>query len=141
MHYLIPETMKKFVIISLFIFSASTFYSCIFIVGKWDDNIHLSFKSAEFNATGDSIIIKTEGTSWWLSNISVDTVNYYDFRGMDLLADKYSFQRDNIFVERRDKKTLFVRADSNPLKVKRTITIGFEAGDYFDRVTITQKSK
>lgn len=133
--------MKKIIIISLIIFSAATFNSCIFIVGKWDDNIHLSIKSAGFNAAGDSLIIKTEGTSWWLSEISVDTTDYYDFRGMDLLQDKYSFKRDCIFVERRDKKTLFIRADANPLKVKRTIIIGFEAGDYFDRVTITQKSK
>lgn len=110
-------------------------------MGKWDDNIHLSIKSAGFNAAGDSIIIKTEGTTWWLTGISVDATNYYDFREMDLLADKYSFQRDDIFVERRDKNTLFVRADANPLELIRTITIWFEAGDYFDRVTITQKPK
>jgi len=133
--------MKKIAIISLFIFSAATFYSCVSIKGRSDDNIHLSIKAAEFNAAGDSVIIKTEGTSWWLSDISIDTANYYDFRGMDLLADKYSFQRDSIFVERRDKTTLFVRAKANPLEVKRIITIWFEDGDYFDNVTITQKSK
>jgi hypothetical protein len=133
--------MKKIVILSLLIFSTAAFYSCIFIVGKWDDNIHLSVKSDEFNAAGDSLIIKTEGTSWWLADITVDSTHYYDFRDLDLLADKYSIQRDDIFVERRDKNTLFVRAESNPLEVKRIITIGFEAGDYFDRVTITQKPK
>lgn len=132
--------MRKIVILSLLILSIVTFYSCI-KYGKWDDNIHLSAKSAEFNATGDSIIIRTEGTSWWFSDISVDATNYYDFRGMDQLADSYSIQRDGIFVERRDKKTLFVRADANPLGAKRTITVWLEAGDYFDSVTITQKSK
>jgi hypothetical protein len=141
MYSLIPETMKKIISLSLLLFSIVTFYSCVNIMGKWDDNIHLSIKSAGFNAAGDSVIIKTEGTTWWLTGISVDATNYYDFREMDLLADKYSFQRDDIFVERRDKNTLFVRADANPLELIRTITIWFEAGDYFDRVTITQKPK
>ena len=57
-----------------------------------------------------------------------------------MLADKYSIKKDCFLVERRDKNTLFVRVDANPLNVIRTITIGFEAGDYFDRVTITQKA-
>ena len=133
--------MKKIVILTLLIFSTAAFYSCVNIKGKWDDNIHLSIKSAEFNSAGDSVIIRTGGTSWWLSDISVDATNYSDFRGMDLLADKYSFQRDDIFVERRDKNTLFVRAAANPLNSKRIITVWLEAGDYFDSVTLTQNSK
>jgi hypothetical protein len=141
MHPIKHETMKKIVILSLFIISAAAFYSCISNKGIWDDNIHLSIKSADFNAAGDSVIIKTEGISWWLSDISADTANYYDFRGLDLLADKYSIQRDDILVERRDKNTLFVKADANPLNSKRIITVWLEAGDYFDSVTITQNSK
>lgn len=70
----------------------------------------------------------------------MDTSYYYGFSDVNMLADKYSIKKDCIFVERRDKKTFFVRVDANPLNVKRIITIGFEAGDYFDRVTITQKS-
>ena len=134
--------MKKILILSLFIISAVTLYSYINIIeiGKWEDNIHLSAKEFTFNASGDSAIIKTEGTSWWLSDISVDTSYYYGFSDVNMLADKYSIKKDCIFVERRDKKTFFVRVDANPLNVKRIITIGFEAGDYFDRVTITQKS-
>ena len=35
--------------------------------------------------------------------------------------------------------SIFFMAEANPLNVKRLITIGFEAGDYFDRVTISQQ--
>jgi hypothetical protein len=109
-------------------------------IGKWDDNIHLSAKEFTFSASGDSAIIKTEGTFWWISDISVDTTYYYGFTDVNMMTDKYSIKKDCFLVERRDKNTLFVRVDSNPLNVKRIITVGFEAGDYFDRVTVTQKS-
>ena len=134
--------MKKILILSFFIISAVTLYSCINIleIGKWDDNIHLSAKAVTFNASGDSAIIKTGGTSWWISGISVDTTYYYGFNDVNMLADKYSIKKDCFLVERRDKNTLFVRVDANPLNVIRTIIVGFEAGDYFDRVTITQKA-
>ena len=134
--------MKKILILSLFIISAVTLYSCINIieVGKWEDNIHLSAKEFTFNASGDSAIIKTGGISWWISSIAVDTTYYYGFTDVNMQGYKYSIKRDGVFVERRDTKTLFVRVDVNPLQVKRTINIGFEAGDYFDNVTITQKA-
>lgn len=134
--------MKKILILSIFIISAVTLYSCINIIeiGKWDDNIHLSAREFTFNASGDSAVIKTEGTSWWISSIAVDTTYYYGFTDVNMMADKYSIKKDCFLVERRDKHTLFVRVSANTLNVIRIITVGFEAGDYFDRVTITQKA-
>lgn len=134
--------MKKILILSIFIITVVTLYSCINIIeiGKWDDNIHLSVKAVTFNASGDSVVIKTEGTSWWISSIAVDTTYYYGFTDVNMQADKYSIKKDCFFVERRNAKTLFVRVDANPLQVKRTINIGLEAGDYYDRLTITQKA-
>lgn len=134
--------MKKIIILSFFVISVIAIYSCINIIeiGKWDDNIHLSAREFTFNASGDSAIIKTEGTTWWISDIAVDTTYYYGFTDVNMQADKYSIKKDCFFVEHRDRKTLFVKVDANPFNVKRIITIGFEAGDYFDRVTITQKS-
>jgi hypothetical protein len=134
--------MKKILILNLSIISAVTLYSCHKIIdtGKWDDNIHLSAREFTFNGSGDSAIISTEGTSWWISDIAVDTTYYYAFTDINMLADKYSIKKYCFFVEHRDKKTLFVKVNANPLNVKRIITIGFEAGDYFDRITITQKS-
>jgi hypothetical protein len=133
--------MKRILCLCLFLISLFIFVSCITSNTKWKDNIHLSVRSADFNSSGDSAIIKTEGSSWWISHISVDSVCFGTFPGIDLLSDKYLIIQDCFVIERRDKNTLFVRVDANPLHVKRIITIGFEAGDYFDRVTITQKSQ
>jgi hypothetical protein len=132
--------MKRILYINLLIISVITFYSCIDYIGKWHDNIHLSAKEVEFNAAGDSVIIRTGGSSWWLTDVSVDTTCYYSFPGVDLLSANYIIKKDCFVIERRDKQTLFIKAEANPANVKRIITVGFEAGDYFDRVTITQKS-
>ena len=44
-------------------------------------------------------------------------------------------------MERPDIHTLFVKVEANPLNVQRIISVGLGNGDYFDRMTITQKSK
>ena len=110
-------------------------------LGQWDDNIKLSTKSVNFSAATDSVTIKTKGSWWWISDIAVDTQHYYGFAGVDVQAESYSIKRDCFVVERRDKNTLFIRVDANPLNVKRIIRVELEAGDYFDGVTITQKAK
>jgi hypothetical protein len=133
--------MKRILRLSLCLISVFILASCITYLNKWKDNIHLSEKSSEFSSSGDSVIIKTGGSSWWITHVSVDTVCYVTFPGVDLLSDKYLIKQDCFVIERRDKNTLFVGVDANPLPVKRIIIVGFEAGDYFDRVTITQKSK
>ena len=53
----------------------------------------------------------------------------------------YSIQMDDIIFERVDKKTIFIKAGENPLERDRIISVSLEAGDYFDGITITQKSK
>jgi len=133
--------MKRILQLSLCFISVFIFLSCIIYQNKWKDNIHLSVRSADFNSSGDSVIIKTGGSSWWISHISVDSVCYSNFPGVDLLSDKYLIKQDCFIIERRDKNTLFVEVEANPLPVKRIIIVGFEAGDYFDRVTVTQKSQ
>lgn len=110
-------------------------------VGDWDDNIKLSTKAVEFSALSDSVTIKTGGSGWWVSDVSVNSDWFYGFKDINLEADSYTIQQDCFVVERRDKNTLFIKVDENPLNVQRIITVGLEAGDYFDRVTITQKPK
>ena len=132
--------MKSAVRFSL-VFIIMILVSCIKPLGIWDDNIHLATKTAEFSALGDSVTIKTGGNWWWISDISVDGKWYYGFTGIDLQADSYSVKQDCFEVKRLDKNTLFIRVDANPINLKRIITVGVEAGDYFDRVTITQMPK
>ncbi len=133
--------MKRLLLLNL-IFCIIILYSCSKRKdGDWDDIIKLSKKSVEFISSCDSVIIKTGGSWWWITDISVNNVNYYDFSNVDLQANNYSIKHDCFVVERRDKNTLFIKLDENPLNVKRIMTIGLEAGDYFDRVTITQNAK
>jgi hypothetical protein len=133
--------MRGKIFLSLIVILTSTLYSCTKPKGIWDDNIHLSTKTAEFNAAGDSVTIKTGGSSWWISDISVDGVWYFSFPGVNLQADGYSIKQDCFTVEHLDKNTLFIKAEANPDTINRVITVGLSAGDYHDRVTITQKSK
>ncbi|MBP8945629.1 MAG: BACON domain-containing protein [Paludibacteraceae bacterium] len=134
--------MKRILSITLLIVSFITIYSCSEKkVGDWDDNIKLSTKAVEFSALSDSVTIKIGGSGWWVSDVSVNSDWFYGFKDINLEADSYTIQQDCFVVERRDKNTLFIKVDENPLNVQRIITVGLEAGDYFDRVTITQKPK
>jgi len=134
--------MRRILSITLLIVSFITIYSCSEKKeGDWDDNIKLSTKAVEFSALVDSVTIKTGGSRWWISDISVNSNHFYNFNGISLESDSYVIKQDCFVVERRDKNTLFIKVDENPLKVQRIITVGLEAGDYFDRVTITQKPK
>ncbi len=110
------------------------------LIGDWDDNIHLSQKTAEFKAVGDSVIVTTKGTWWWVDGVTVDGTDYYNFTDVDIEASSYIIAQDCFVVERRNKTTLVIKLDANPLNTARVVTVGLEAGDYFDRVTITQKA-
>lgn len=130
--------MKKGILFIILVLSVTLIpVSC----GRWSDNIKLSAKSAEFSAEGDSVIITTEGVHWWLSEIRVDSKNFYGFEGTDVHADCYTVKQDCFTFERRDRSTLFIKLDANPLSVKRIVIVELESGDYFDRVTITQNPK
>ena len=130
--------MKKVSIFSLLILSITLILSSC---GRWSDNIKLSTKSAEFSANGDSIIVTTKGGGWWLSGITVDTNHFYNFDGIDVLADSYTVKQDCFVFERLDKYTLFIKLEPNTHNTKRIVIVELEAGDYFDRVTITQNPK
>ena len=134
--------MKQILSITLMIVSFITIYSCSEKeLGDWDDNIKLSTKAVEFSSLSDSVTIKTGGSGWWVSDVSVNSDWFYGFKDINLEADSYTIQQDCFVVERRDKNTLFIKVDENPLKIQRIITVGLQAGDYFDRVTITQKPR
>jgi hypothetical protein len=135
--------MKKVLLLKLVILlMAFMLFSCTRnqkMIGIWDDVIHLSTKTAEFNAIGDSITITTKGKSWWIISISLDDSTRLDFDGIKILSDKYKIVSDNYVVERRNSNTLFVSLDANPKNTFRILKIGLVSFDYFDGVTITQK--
>jgi hypothetical protein len=119
-----------------------TAYSCKDqLIGKWDDNIKLSTKNVEFGSAADSVIITTKGEWWWITDISIDLESFYDFRDIDQESDHYTIVQNGITVERRDLKTMFIKVEANPLDRKRVISVGLEAGDYFDRVYVNQAAE
>lgn len=119
---------------------ASLLHGCISLDGKWDDNIKLSARKVEFRAEGDSATITTKGSWWWVTDVTVNRENYFNF-GIDPDSKNYTIEGDCYVVERRDTYSLFIKVDANPRDSVRVITVGLEAGDYFDRVTVTQKAK
>ncbi|MDX1828619.1 MAG: hypothetical protein R3342_03640 [Lutibacter sp.] len=125
--------------LSLFIYSCSNSNNDR-PIGQWDDNIKLSIKDVTFKSTSDSIIITTEGDWWWVIGISINNENFEDFGGIDVTSDNYTIEQNGILIEKRDKNTLFIQADENPLNIERKIIVQLEAGDYFDRVIITQNA-
>jgi hypothetical protein len=130
--------MKKVFISNILILSITLILSSC---GRWSDNIHLSTKSAEFSADGDSLIVTTKGSTWMISGITVDSEHFYNFDGIDILASSYTIKQDCFTIERRDRNTFSIKLEANPLNVKRIVIIEIEDGDYFDRVTITQNPK
>lgn len=109
-------------------------------INKWDDNIHLSQKTATFNAVGDSITITTGGSGWWITEIAIDEVIYTVMTEIDIQSESYSVTKNGITAQRRNKNTLFIKADANTLTTNRIISVGLEDGNYFDGVRITQKA-
>ncbi len=108
--------------------------------GDWDDNILLSTKQAAFKATGDSILISTGGNWWWISDIAINGTNYFNFSTVNMEQESYTITHDGLILQRRNKNTLFIKVDANPSATNRIITVGLQAGDYFDHVVITQKA-
>ncbi|MCE4562924.1 hypothetical protein INQ51_01255 [Maribellus sp. CM-23] len=135
--------MKKnqlFLVIAAFVFVLS---SCEKDdpIGIWGDIIKLSSNSAEMKASTDSVSFSTEGTWWWVTDIVVGDSTYYRFENIDLEGYNYSIQVGDVVVERRDTTTLFIKAGANTTGAVRKISVGLEAGDYFDRVHIQQKTE
>lgn len=111
--------------------------------GDWADNIKLSQKEVEFKAETDSVVITTQGEWWWISSIQLkdSTYSYYHRDDIDLSADSYRLEDACFVVERREKNSLFIKMNENPSGEERLLTVVLEAGNYFDRVTITQAAK
>jgi len=132
--------MNKIIILLLGVLLMSSCSDKKNIDGKWSDIIKLSVKKVDFSAKADSVIITTKGDWWWIDEILFgDTIYSYNGRNdINLESDSYTIKEDCFVVERRDKNTLFVKLNENDTGEKRVMTIGIEAGDYFDGVTINQ---
>lgn len=106
--------------------------------GKWDDNIKLSQKEAQFSAGKDSIVITTEGESWWISDISFNGNAAYDFGDLDTSQENFVIDEPEFSIERKNSTEIHIVIQKNETGSERNLIIGLEAGDYFDGIKIVQ---
>jgi len=105
--------------------------------GLHGDNIHLSEKEFVFKAEGDSAVVTTKGTHWYIVELKIDSARYSDFP-LYFNEESYTIEKDDLLVERRNLNTLFIKTAPNPFHQKRDFEIVLESGDYFDYINISQ---
>jgi hypothetical protein len=110
------------------------------IDGDWDDNIKLSQKEAKLTAENDSIVITTEGEWWWIDNISLNGESNFDLSGIDTTTKNFIIDETEFKIERKNTTEIHVEMTKNQTGSERILIIGLEAGDYFDRIIITQSA-
>ena len=107
-------------------------------IGKWDDNIKLSQKTATLNSNVNSITIATESTYWWLSGISLNN-NSIDLTNVDKLSKNFVITNSDFQVERKeDGKKIIITLNQNNTNSERILVVSIQNGDYFDGVKLIQ---
>ncbi|WP_196887459.1 hypothetical protein [Aureivirga sp. CE67] len=109
--------------------------------GKWQDIIKISKKELSINAESNSVLITTEGASWWINGISLNGDSNYDLQQLDTSQDNFIIEENEFKVERKNAKELHIFMTENPTENKRSLIISLQAGNYFDGITIIQSGK
>lgn len=133
--------MKKMLIIVLLVL---TNYSCSDSdkeVGKSEDNIGLSQKEFQVDAERNSILITTEGDSWWISEIFFQNGEIFDISETDTTAENFIITKSDFTIERKNGKEISIEIFENTSNSQRTFFVGLQAGNYFDGISITQSSE
>ncbi|MDO8316911.1 MAG: hypothetical protein Q7T12_05245 [Flavobacterium sp.] len=108
------------------------------IIGKWDDNIKLSQKTATLNSNLNSITITTESTFWWLGGISLNNKNI-DLTDVEKHSKNFVITNSDFQVERKeDGKKIIITLNQNNTNSERILVVSMQNGDYFDGVKIIQ---
>jgi hypothetical protein len=133
---------KKVLMILLGMFSV-LFVSCSSdevkeqVVGTSDDQIKLSKKEATFSAEPNTITITTGESGWRVNGFALDKVKV-DTGTVNLLAESFVFKNDDFEVEKKNKNTLVITMHKNTTAKDRLLTIGLQAGNYVEDISITQ---
>jgi len=137
-------TKQYFKNVLLFLFGTIFLMSCISnnndpdpIIGKWDDNIVLSQKSATLSSNTNSVTITTEYSWWWLAGISLDNKTI-DLTGINTLSENFLVTNTDFQVERKNGKTITITMNQNTTNSERVLVIGLQRGDYFDGIKVIQ---
>jgi hypothetical protein len=109
--------------------------------GKWDDNIKLSEKEVTISAESKALIITTKGTWWWINGIALDDDWGYDISGIDTTKDDFFIEENEFTIERKNATEIHISLTANQTNVDRILTVGLQAGNYFDGIKIIQTGK
>jgi hypothetical protein len=106
-------------------------------IGKWDDNIVLSQKSATLSSNTNSVTITTKYSGWWLNGISLDN-KIIDLTGINNLSENFIVTNADFQVERKNGKTIIITMNQNTTASERILYVALEGGDYFDGIKVVQ---
>lgn len=109
--------------------------------GKWDDNIKLSEKEVTISAESKALIITTKGTWWWINGIALDDDWGYDISEIDTTKDDFFIEENEFTIERKNGAEIHISLTANQTNVDRILTLGLQAGNYFDGIKIIQTGK
>jgi hypothetical protein len=107
------------------------------IIGKWDDNIGLSQKTATLSSNTNTITITTKYSGWWLAGIGLDS-NAIDLTGINNLSENFIVTNSQFQVERKNGKTIIITMSPNTTGSERILYITLQGGDYFDGIKVIQ---
>tara|TARA_R110001606_G_scaffold20754_7_gene74018 strand:+ start:150 stop:542 length:393 start_codon:yes stop_codon:yes gene_type:complete len=105
--------------------------------GDWDDNIKLSQKEVRFSSGQNIAAISTQGTGWWISEISMDG-ELIELNGVDTTKENFTIEGTEFTFERKNSKEIYISMKQNQTELERVLSIGLQAGNYFDGIKITQ---
>ncbi len=108
------------------------------IIGKWEDNIKLSEKQVKFSNQKDSVKITTEGKNWWFNSIEFNN-KQINFNRDDYGLKNFIIENSDFRIERKNSQEIYILINKNKTNKKRILLITLQAGDYFDRIEVTQK--
>lgn len=105
--------------------------------GDWDDNIKLSQKEVQFSSTQNNIEILTEGTGWWIGEVSMNGESF-DLNGIDTTKENFTIEQTEFSIERKNSTEVYISMQQNQSETERVLLIGLQAGNYFDGIKVTQ---
>ncbi|WP_452231365.1 hypothetical protein [Lacinutrix sp. MEBiC02595] len=138
--------MKNNYHIIIWIFLLTTTISCSKSeennIEKWDDNIGLSQKNVEFTSDNNNVTITTE-YGWCLAGISLNGNYITPTIGIDInpCSNTFIIGNDEFSIQRNSKTEILIEMNENQTNSERVLRVDFSAGNYFDRVIITQSAE
>lgn len=112
-------------------------FSCSDPVGFQDKTINLSQDMVSFNSSADSIKITTEGTSWWISNVSLNNT-LVDIDDVNTTDATFEIIQNEFTIIRQSTMELFITMTENPNSQQRVLDIFLSEGNTGDLLTIEQ---